>query len=232
MKRVSAIFLQGLFALLPLAVTVLVLFWLGSAAERSLGSAIRWFFPSGWYIPGMGVLAGLVLTLVLGLLVNLWGMPQLIRLGERFIGRIPLVKTIYGAVRDLLGFFSNSSGLGADSRVVMVSLGQTGVRVVGFVTRERFDDLPTGLGGEGEIAVYVPFSYQVGGFTLILPLEQVQPLDIRLEDAFRFILTGGVQAGVSGGLPAESSPRGNGADGPPSDPAPTAHRSSRATEHG
>ncbi len=193
MKRLSAIFLQGLIGLLPLAVTILLLFWLGSAAERTLGIGIKWALPHAWYVPGMGVLAGLVLTLILGLLVNIWGVPQLIRLVENLIGRIPLVKTIYGAVRDLLGFFARSGGLDAMNKVVMVSFGETGIRVVGLLTRERFDDLPPGLGGDGYVTVYVPFSYQIGGSTFIVPRDRVQPLDMRLEDAMRFIVTAGVR---------------------------------------
>jgi len=194
MKRLSAIFLQGLITLLPLAVTVLVLFWLGSAAERTLGPAIGWILPDGWYVPGLGVLAGLMLTFVLGLLVNVWGVPQIIRLGENIVGRIPLVKTIYGAVRELLRFFAKPGGMGTMNKVVIVSLGQTNIRMVGLMTRERFDDLPPGLGKEGHVAVFVPFSYQMGGFTLIVPRERVQPLDMRLEDALRFVVTAGVRA--------------------------------------
>jgi uncharacterized membrane protein len=190
MKRLTAIFLQGLLAILPLAVTVFLFIWLGTAAERMLSIAIKWVLPNGWYVTGMGVVGGVVLIFLVGLLVNIWGVPRLIRFGERFVERIPLVKTIYGAVRDLLGFFSKSGGVGAVSQVVMVSIGDTG-RAVGLLTRERFDGLPTGLGGEGYVAVYVPFSYQIGGFTLILPRERVEPLDMSLEDAMRFIVTAG-----------------------------------------
>lgn len=190
MKRLTAIFLQGLIAILPLAVTGFLFIWLGAAAERTLSIPIKWILPDGWYVTGMGVVAGIVLVFLIGLLVNIWGVPRLIRFGERFVERIPLVKTIYGAVRDLLGFFGKSGEIGAVSQVVMVSIGDTG-RAVGLLTRERFDSLPTGLGGEGHVAVYVPFSYQIGGFTLILPRERVEPLDMSLEDAMRFIVTAG-----------------------------------------
>jgi uncharacterized membrane protein len=137
-----------------------------------------------------------VLIFLIGLLVNIWGVPRLIRFGERFVERIPLVKTIYGAVRDLLGFFGKSGELGAVNQVVMVSIGDTG-RVVGLLTRERFDGLPAGLGGEGYVAVYVPFSYQIGGFTLILPSEEVKPLDMSLEEAMRFIVTAGATGRIA-----------------------------------
>jgi uncharacterized membrane protein len=192
MKRLTAIFLQGLVAILPLGVTVLLLVWLGGTAERTLGKAMKWVLPDAWYVVGMGVLAGVLLTLLVGLLVNVWGVPHVIRFGERLIGRVPLVKTVYGAVRDLLGFFSKPAGSGDVSKVVMVSLGKD-VRAVGLLTRERFDDLPPGLGGEGYVAVYMPYSYQIGGFTLIVPRATIEPLDMPLEDAMRFIVTAGAK---------------------------------------
>jgi hypothetical protein len=118
-------------------------------------------------------------------------------LGEKFIGRIPLVKTVYGAVRDLLGFFSQPGSDRAVSKVVIVTFGTSDMRAVGLLTRERFEDLPQGLGGEGYVVVFFPYSYQVGGLTMIVPRQSVQSLDMRLEDAMRFIVTAGAKAGES-----------------------------------
>jgi uncharacterized membrane protein len=197
MGRLTAIFVQGLIALLPLAVTIAILWWLGVTAERTLGGAIRWALPEEWYVRGMGIAAGVIVIFLVGVLMNIYGVPKLIRLGEKFIGRIPLVKTVYGAVRDLLGFFSQPGSDRAVSKVVIVTFGTSDVRAVGLLTRERFEDLPQGLGGEGYVVVFFPYSYQVGGFTMILPRTWVQPLDMRLEDAMRFIVTAGAKAGES-----------------------------------
>jgi uncharacterized membrane protein len=202
MRHLTAIFFQGLVAILPLAVTVVILSWLGLTAERTLGVAIKWVLPDAWYIRGMGVVAGLVVIFIVGLLVNIYGVPKLIHWSEKVIAQIPLVKTIYGAVRDLLGFFSQPSGDRAVSKVVIVSFGNSGIRAVGLLTRERFDDLPPGLGGEGFVVVYFPYSYQIGGFTMIVPRQAVQPLDMRLEDAMRFIVTAGAKAGKAQSLDA------------------------------
>lgn len=193
MKHLSAIFFQGLITILPLAVTVFLLFWLGFAAEETLGVVIQWILPQNWYIPGMGVAAGIAVIFLVGVLVNIWGVPQIIHLGELLIGRIPLVKTVYGAVRDLLGFFSSPGRSHGVSKVVIVTLTETNIRVVGLVTREYFDDLPPGIGGERDIVVYVPYSYQIGGFTIVVPRERVQPIDMPLEDAMRFIVTAGAK---------------------------------------
>jgi uncharacterized membrane protein len=108
MGRLTAIFVQGLIALLPLAVTIAILWWLGVTAERTLGGAIRWALPEEWYVRGMGIAAGVIVIFLVGVLMNIYGVPKLIRLGEKFIGRIPLVKTVYGAVRDLLGCWDSS----------------------------------------------------------------------------------------------------------------------------
>jgi uncharacterized membrane protein len=194
MKHLTAIFVQGLVAILPLAVTLLILYWLGSIAEETLGDAIRLMLPESMYVPGMGVAAGLLLVFLAGLLVNAWGVPRLIKLGDHIAAKIPLVKTIYGSVRDLLGFFSSTER--RMSRVGLLRLGELNARMLCLITRERMDDLPPGLGGEGYITVFVPYSYQIGGLTLIVPREQVEPLEMGLEDAMRFVVTAGAKAGT------------------------------------
>ena len=195
-KRLISIFLQGLIAIMPLAVTVFIILWMVSAAERTFSVAVNWILPDRWYTPGMGVACGVALVFGIGLLVNIWGVPRLIHLAESFIAQIPLVKTIYGAVRDLLGFFSKSGGLG-DGKVVMVSIGSTDMRAIGLLTRDSMDDPQLGLRGKGYVAVYLPMSYQIGGFTVFVPRERVELLDMRIEDALRFIVTAGAKSPTS-----------------------------------
>lgn len=193
--RITAIFVQGLIALLPLAVTIAILSWVGLAAERILGGAIRRALPEEWYVHGMGIAAGIIVIFLIGLLVNIYGVPKLIHWGERLIGRIPLVKTVYGAVRDLLSFFSRSGREGTVSQVVVVTFGDSGIKAVGLLMRDTFEDLPEDLGGEDYVVVYFPQSYQLGGMLLLVPRANVTPLDMNLEDALRFIVTAGVKAG-------------------------------------
>ncbi|MCH8503287.1 MAG: hypothetical protein LAT50_03080, partial [Ectothiorhodospiraceae bacterium] len=61
--------------------------------------------------------------------------------------------------------------------------------------RTDFEGLPDKLGGKGEIAVYMPMSYQIGGYTLILPAEQVEPVDMTMDAAMRFAVTAGMSTG-------------------------------------
>jgi len=207
MKLVIRILLTGLAAVLPVMVTLYVLYWLGSTAEAFLGGGLKMLIPDSLYWPGMGVVAGLVLVFVIGALMRAWLFRKVFRWGERLVGRIPLVKALYGAVRDLMGFFSGSDTK-AMRRAVMVTVGDTPIRLIGFITREDFGDLPVGIGGDDTVAVYLPMSYQVGGFTVYVPRSATVPLDMGFEEATKLVLTAGVGAkkADSGDAACKSSP--------------------------
>ncbi|MDX1681812.1 MAG: DUF502 domain-containing protein [Phycisphaeraceae bacterium] len=189
MRLIGKIFLQGIAAILPLAVTAWVLWWLGATFEQVFGTAAAQLLPEGSYVTGLGVAIGIALIFVIGLLLQTWLVRSLFEFGERLIGRIPLVKTLYHAIRDLMAYFGQSKGSNVD-QVVMVSFGDQ--KIMGLVTRRKFDDLPTGIGDENSVAVYFPMSYQIGGFTLIIPADRIQPVDLTIEEAMRFTLTAGV----------------------------------------
>ncbi|MBN2446612.1 MAG: DUF502 domain-containing protein [Phycisphaerae bacterium] len=191
MKAVISLFLAGLAAVLPVTVTLYVLYWLGSTAEAFLGRGLKLLIPGSLYWPGMGVVAGLVLVFVIGVLMNAWLFRKVFRWGERLMERIPLVKALYGSVRDLMGFFSGSDKK-TMRKAVMVTVGNTPVRLIGFITREEFGDLPAGIGGDETVAVYLPMSYQIGGFTTMVPRSAVQPIDMSIEQAMRFAVTAGM----------------------------------------
>ncbi|HYW04730.1 MAG TPA: DUF502 domain-containing protein [Gammaproteobacteria bacterium] len=191
MKRITRIFLTGLVAILPLAGTVAVLYWLGSSAEAFLGRSIRLVLPAHFYVPGLGLAAGAVLIFLVGLLMEAWFVRRLFSIAEWLLGRTPLVRTIYNALRDFADYFYASGQRRLDHQPVIVRL-PGGGRVLGLVTRDDFSDIPGALGGSGDIAVYLPMSYQIGGYTLILSRDSVEPIDMPVEDALRFVLTGGI----------------------------------------
>jgi uncharacterized membrane protein len=197
MKTVTRIFLTGLAAVLPITVTIYVFYWLGSTAELVLGRGLKMLIPDRLYWPGMGVVAGLALVFTIGVLMNAWLFRTFVGWGESLLDRIPLVKTLYGAVRDLMGFFSGSDKK-TMSKAVVVSIGNTGLSFIGFITREDFRDLPTGIGGDDAVAVYLPMSYQMGGFTTMVPRSAVQPIDMSIEQAMRFVVTAGMTATKDG----------------------------------
>ncbi|MFZ8987026.1 MAG: DUF502 domain-containing protein [Steroidobacteraceae bacterium] len=186
--------LRGLVVVLPVTLTTWLLWWIGSSLETLLRWPLELLLPVGIYRPGMGIAASLVVLVTAGLLVNAFLVRRLFAAWERLMDRIPLVKSIYGAVRDFVQM------LPADrrrelQRVVLVRVGD--VSAIGFVTRDDASELGLGAGMAGSVAVYFPMSYQIGGYTLMVPRERLQPLDLPVETAMRVVLTGGM-SGTSG----------------------------------
>jgi len=194
MKAIGKIFLKGLMAILPLAVTIYVLYWLGSSAESVLGELLRRILPDEIYVPGMGMLFGFLLILLCGILLRAWFVRRVFSLLDRIMESVPLVKSLYGAVKDLMRFFDPSKEEEFDN-VVMVSIPGTSLRLMGFVTRQDFAGLPAGIARKDMVAVYLPMSYQLGGFTVMTPTAQIEPVDLSVEEAMRFCLTAGVSTG-------------------------------------
>ncbi|MEA5445773.1 DUF502 domain-containing protein [Gammaproteobacteria bacterium AB-CW1] len=192
MRELGRIFLAGLAALLPAVVTLWLALWLLFSAERGLGSLVRMVLPDEYYIPGTGVVLAIGLVFAVGLLTRTEPVRRLFGFGGAIMDRIPLLKTVYGAFRDLVQFVTSDKKNSFD-KVVMVRPGpDPEVELLGFVTREDFDGLPDGVGGEDRIAVYMPMSYQVGGYTFFLPRSRVRAVDMSMEDAMRMALTAGM----------------------------------------
>ena len=112
-------------------------------------------------------------------------------LGEALFHRLPLVKSIYTAIKDFIGYL-NPEKENEMGKVVMVQLPDQPFQLLGFITREQFDDLPFTPTAEDPVAVYMPMSYQIGGYTLFLPRSCLTPLDIPFEQAMKLVLTGSV----------------------------------------
>jgi uncharacterized membrane protein len=191
LKRLTATFLRGLATLLPIAVTLYVLVWLATATESALGRLFRLVLPDSLYHPGLGVVAGVALVLAVGWIMELYIARRLWAQIERLVLRVPAVKTLYGAIRDFGSFISESSKQRSMGQVVRVKVADQ-AHVIGFVTREDFRDLPPSLGGAETVAVYLPMSYQIGGYTVFLPRRRVEPVDMNVEDALRFAVTAGM----------------------------------------
>ncbi len=192
MKSIGKIFLTGIFTVLPVLATVYLVIWLFNFVDHFLGKPLLWLIPDEAYRAGMGFLVAIAVIFVVGILMRAYFVRQIFRWGERLLLEIPLVKSIYGALRDFFGLFAGGGDAQA-LRVVSVRLPGSGMRVMGFVTREEFSDVPAGVASEGEVAVYLPMSYQVGGYTVFMPRSELREIGMSREDAMRFVLTAGVK---------------------------------------
>lgn len=197
MKSLGRIFLTGMLTVLPVLATLYLAVWLVSAAERFFGKQLVWLLPDEYYRTGMGLVLAIVMIFLVGLLMHALLFRRLFGWAERLLLEIPLLRSIYGALRDLFGLFAGHGDEQA-LQVVSVTLPGTGMRALGFVTRREFGDLPEGIGREDEIAVYLPMSYQIGGYTLFMSREHATPVAMSREDAMKFILTAGLRGSPGG----------------------------------
>ena len=191
MKFISRNILAGLAAILPIVLTLYLLYWFAVTAETALGGMIRLFLPEPMYWPGMGLVAALLVVFVLGLLMHAYVFRRLFARGERLLYHMPLIKTVYRAIRDFFDYFSPSSKKEFE-QVVAVNIGDTGMQVIGFVTQAIPERLPEDFRGEDSVLVYLPLSYMIGGYAVLMPRSAVRPLDMNMEEAMRFTLTAGV----------------------------------------
>ena len=190
MKRTLKLVLQGLVAVLPLVLTAFCIIWFITFLEDSTQQLLLFILPDGADIPpGMGIIAGLFLLFFVGLMVNTYGMQYLMRLGSQIMESIPLVKSVYGAIQDIISVFNLS---GKKDMKSVVSVDVNGMQLIGFITGEEAGkDL---FKDEGRVGVYLPMSYQIGGFTVYIEKERLTYLDISVEQAMRIAITGGVQS--------------------------------------
>lgn len=202
-RTVSSIFLQGVAITLPVTLTAAVLYWLAATAESFLGGLIQHLLPHLTYWTGMGIVLAIALIFLAGILMNMWVTRRLAGLVDRQLERIPIVKSIYGSIRDILGFISGKDSSAGFRQVVAVSVTDQ-IRLVGFVTVEDGAAAPlASKSSDSLVGVYLPMSYQIGGYTVYLPRARIEPLDMTIEDAMRFTLT----AGLSGKRSAPAAPR-------------------------
>ncbi len=190
MKRLVRIVAQGLALMLPLLITVGVVVWLATGAENLVGKPLEKHVLGDAYVPGMGIALAVVAAIVLGIVARFWLVTALVRWLEKLVRKIPLVKTLYGSVRDLLGFMSGQKK--SFNRVVLVRMPGSDYWMVGFVTQESLEAIPGLADLSDRVAVYVAQSYNIGGAVLLVPRDQVREIDMGAEDAMRFALTAGV----------------------------------------
>jgi uncharacterized membrane protein len=188
--KLRSALVRGLVVVLPIGFTIWLLWWIGSTTEALLRQAILLVVPPEHYLPGMGIVVALVLLAAAGTLFNALLVQSALASWERLLERIPVVKTIYGASRDFMKLIPAGGKRRDLQRVVLARFGEA--QVIGFVTQDDASELGIVAEEDGLVAVYFPMSYQIGGYTALLPRSLLVPLDVPVEAAMRMVLTGGI----------------------------------------
>jgi len=189
-RKLRSAMLRGLIVVLPIGLTLWLLWWFGSTTESMLRAVMLLVIPAEHYRPGMGIAAAMILLLAAGTMVNALLVQQALESWEAFLDRIPVVKTIYGATRDFMKLLPAGGQRRDLKRVVLARIGDA--QIIGFVTRDDASELGIVAPEQDMLAVYFPMSYQIGGYTALLPRSSVVPLDLPVEAAMRMVLTGGL----------------------------------------
>jgi len=194
-RFISKTIIAGLVTLLPVVLTLYFLYWLTVSAELALGGLIRGVLSDHLYWPGMGLVVGIAAVFLVGVLMQTYVMQLVFAKGEQLLYHMPIIKSVYRAVRDFFDYFSPTRKKDFE-QVVAVAFGDPGMEVVGFVTQAISKHLPPGLREEDSILVYLPLSYMIGGYTVLVPRCNVRPIEMSMEEAMRFTLTAGVAGTV------------------------------------
>lgn len=181
------IFKRGLIALAPIAISIAIIIWLLRILEDIFRVPLQWLVGK-YYFPGMGLLVAIVFIFFFGVFVNNLLLQKWTKVLDRLFVRIPLFKTIYSSIGDMMSYFHKDPS--KSGRMVVVELDS--LRFLGIVTRETFADLPAGFGDEDRVSVLIPLSYQIGGFTVSIPRSKIKPIDMSVEQGMRFIVTAGM----------------------------------------
>ncbi len=180
MKRISQYFLQGLLFLIPLFVTVYVLYWIFIQIDGVLNLPV----------PGLGFLVTIIFITLIGFVASNFLTKNIFLLVDRIFVRLPLVKMIYTSIKDLVhAFVGDKKSFNRPVQVVIDR--KSNLRVLGFATRESLDS----IGIKDSMAVYLPQSYNFAGNLIIVESEQVIPLEADPGEVMKLIVSGGVSAG-------------------------------------
>lgn len=189
MKLIGATFLRGLVVMLPIVLTIYLFYFMATASEELMGELLRLVIPASWYWPGLGLIVSLLFIFAVGFVVSLPGLKLLVVFADWLFSSIPLVRSVYSTLRDFAGFLSTAERSEEDGKPVLVELAD-GVKLVGMITSS--DTSPLGS-HEDHVLVYLPMSYQIGGYTVLIAKDKLQPVDMSLEDAMSYVVTAGVR---------------------------------------
>lgn len=187
MKKFWQYLVRGVLTLLPFGLTVYVLIVFLRWSENTFASTFTWAL-ADMYVPGMGLAFGVIVLVMLGYLISHETMGSVFSFVEVPFKNVPIVKSIYSAIKNLADYFS-PDGDHSSKQVVLVRIPTLDIQMIGFLTRSDLRALPHDSDKTDRVAVYFPMSYQIGGYTAFVPRSWVTKTDIPVEVAMRSALT-------------------------------------------
>lgn len=201
--KLQRFFLAGLVAVVPISLTVLVVRWTITLMDQLLLRFIpERYWPEalfGFALPGIGLLATFLLILFVGMLVTNYFGRSLLHLSERMVGRIPLVKGVFGLFKQVADTLLSADRQGF-RKVVLIEYPRRGLWSVGFVTGVSQGEVQR-ITDQRMINVFMPTTPNpTSGYYILVPEQDARELSMTVDEAFKLIISGGMVA------PPESCP--------------------------
>ncbi|MFC1496493.1 DUF502 domain-containing protein [Candidatus Margulisiibacteriota bacterium] len=187
----SSNFFRGLIILLPLLVTIWLIFLIFNFSDSILGNVI--YMIAGKEIKGLGLLLTVVFVLITGYFSSYIIGARVFKLGEELLFRVPIVKSIYTAakqINDIL--FTHADTSEKFRHVCLVEYPRKGIYSMGFITSDAASIIEKRLKSK-LLNVFIPNTpTPATGFMIIVPAQDVILLDMKMDEAFRYIISAGV----------------------------------------
>jgi len=190
MRKLQAIFLRGLIVTLPVMLTVLLLVWVVGKFEQLLGPLWLQALGERNYFPGIGLISVFCIIMAIGFMVDHYLTQKIVRAFVAYFEKFPVVKSVYGPIRDFFTLLGGQNGKNTMKNVVMYEV-KPGSWMLGLVTRESFEDPSLKFFEEmGLVAVYLPSSFMFGGYTILMKKETLRVIDMPVDQAMKLAITG------------------------------------------
>jgi uncharacterized membrane protein len=193
--KLQRCFLAGLVAVVPISLTVLVVRWTITLMDQLLLRFIpERYWPEeliGFALPGIGLLATFLLILLVGMLVTNYFGRSLLHLSERMVGRIPLVKGVFGLFKQVADTLLSADRQGF-RKVVLIEYPRRGLWSVGFVTGVSQGEVQR-ITEQRMINVFMPTTPNpTSGYYILVPEKEARELKMTVDEAFKLIISGGM----------------------------------------
>lgn len=188
--------LSGLLFLVPMVVTVWVLYTLFTAIDALLGRVITDL--TGYHIPGLGLLATLILVYLIGLVASNVAGKRLIGLWDTAMTRVPLVRGVYKVTKEVSQAFSREKR--PFRQVVIVEFPRAGLYTLGFVTAQVPGDVRV---PPGSVYVFIPTTPNpTSGWLIVVPESEIHPTPYTVDEGMRVIISAGIVGPPERGAPS------------------------------
>jgi len=188
MAIVKRQFISGMLVVVPLILTYLVLKFLFDAIDGILQPLIEGVV--GYYVPGLGVITTILLILLAGFFTRNFIGARIYRMGDRILERMPIIRPIYSAAKQLLEAIAQPTHQSFKA-VVLIEYPRRGSWVLAFLSNRMEVD----VGGEIRrlVSVFVPSTpTPISGMVILVPEDEAQLLEMTVEEGVKFLVSGGV----------------------------------------